>query len=179
MNILERASLLLKNLFDEETASHMLEVHEQPITSDDETAAVGNDSPRDTSTKNTSLSADDLKFIEDLNATIQRFIPDPNLDVEQLAREMAMSHTIFYQRVRRVIGITPCNLIKNARMNHARDLLTNTSASIAEVADQCGFPNWRYFSTVYKKHWGHSPSKEGTDNADYPRRGLHPQKNEG
>lgn len=163
--------MILKNLFDEENVKRTHEEQELPILPHDEPA--NEDCPPATSEETPVLSADDLKFIEDLNATILRLISDPDLDVERLARDMAMSHTIFYQRVRRVIGITPCNLIKNARMNRARDLLINTSASIAEVADQCGFPNWRYFSTVYKKHWGHSPSKEGAPNTYRSIRGLH------
>lgn len=158
MNILERASFLLKNIFDQDKEVGIKD--EVKPTSDMTSEPQEQHEDSQVPKTRLSLSEADQRFIANLNATITRFISDPDLDVEMLAREMAMSHTIFYEKVRNVIGITPCNLIKNARMQRARNLLTTTTATVADVAEQCGFPNWRYFSTVYKKHWGYSPSKE-------------------
>lgn len=45
------------------------------------------------------------------------------------------------------------------RLKHAENLLKNTSFSITEIAEQCGFEDSNYFSCVFKKYYGIPPKK--------------------
>ena len=48
--------------------------------------------------------------------------------------------------------------LTNIRMEKAKKLLLTTSASIAEVAEQSGYGDYRVFTKVFKKSEGITPS---------------------
>ena len=45
-------------------------------------------------------------------------------------------------------------------MEHARTLLSTTDLKIYEAAEQCGFTDANYFSSAYRKYYGHTPFQE-------------------
>lgn len=53
---------------------------------------------------------------------------------------------------------SPIEYITRLRMRKALNLLRTTSESIGEIAWQCGFPDQNYFSRVFKKYTGQTPS---------------------
>jgi AraC-like DNA-binding protein len=56
------------------------------------------------------------------------------------------------------MGITPQDLLKEARIKHACQLLRQTDKNISEVAYACGFSDPKYFSRSFKQSMGVSPS---------------------
>jgi AraC-like DNA-binding protein len=62
-------------------------------------------------------------------------------------------------RFRRTFNMSVGQYIVNEKMKKARHLLIGTTYSITEIADRCGFENVYYFSNVFKKVNGISPSK--------------------
>lgn len=101
----------------------------------------------------------DEEFINRLMKVIDKYIAQSDLSVDDLAREMAMSHTLFYERVNKLMGMPPASLIRSCRMQHAKALLLEHKYSISEVAMQCGFADAKNFSTAFKKFYGVPPSK--------------------
>lgn len=101
----------------------------------------------------------DEEFIQRLMKVIDKYIAQTDLSVNELAREMAMSHTLFYEKVNKLIGMPPASLIRSCRMQHAKALLLEHKYSVSEVALQCGFADAKNFSTAFKKYYGVSPSK--------------------
>lgn len=61
-------------------------------------------------------------------------------------------------RFKKYTGKTPVEYITNMRIKKAKDLLLNTDCSIAQISEVCGFENVYYFSNVFKKKIGLSPS---------------------
>ncbi len=53
---------------------------------------------------------------------------------------------------------SPLEYITRLRMKKAMNLLKGSTESIGEVAWQCGFPDQNYFSRVFKKYTGKTPS---------------------
>ena len=49
--------------------------------------------------------------------------------------------------------------VTKKRMELATQLLTDSSRTIQEIADQCGYYNAKYFSMVFKKYLGQTPSE--------------------
>lgn len=89
---------------------------------------------------------------------------DENLDnedygVDQLARDVAMSRSSLYDKLRTMLGISPADFIRNVRLKHAAELLTKTKLSIAEISERVGFNSPRIFSSNFKKMFGVLPSE--------------------
>ena len=59
------------------------------------------------------------------------------------------------------MGITPLEYMTNLRMKKAEIMLTSmwgNSYTVSEIANHCGFEDALYFSRVFKKTFGCSPS---------------------
>jgi AraC-like DNA-binding protein len=71
---------------------------------------------------------------------------------------MAMSRTLFYIKLKTYTGKSPQDFIRVIRLERAATLLRN-GQSVTDTATLAGFENAKYFSTVFKKYFGVSPSK--------------------
>ena len=71
---------------------------------------------------------------------------------------MAMSRTLFYVKLKSYTGESPQDFIRIIRLERAASLLRN-GRSVTDAAALSGFDNPKYFSTVFKKYFGVSPSK--------------------
>lgn len=49
--------------------------------------------------------------------------------------------------------------LRNLRMEHAAVLLKNTSMSVSEVCDECGYLSPTFFSSAFKNHFDMPPGK--------------------
>ena len=99
---------------------------------------------------------DDL--LERVRRYIDEHISDENLTIPSIAAEMGMSRTSFFSRFKELAGLSPQDYLIHYRISHARELLLSSSLGIAEVAYRCGFSDPKYFSRVFKKIEGTSPS---------------------
>ena len=104
------------------------------------------------------LSQADSCFIQKATDIILRNIQDADFSIDSLCKEMAMSRTLFYNRLKSLTGKAPQEFIRLLRLEKAADLLRN-GHSVNDVADMTGFVNTKYFSTVFKKYFGVQPSK--------------------
>ncbi|MCF0176111.1 MAG: helix-turn-helix transcriptional regulator [Bacteroidales bacterium] len=92
-----------------------------------------------------------------LNQIIDARISDQNLDVSVLVKEMAMSRTILYDKVKSLSGLGINEYIQNRRLMLARKLLVETDLSMAEIATEIGVSSSKYFSEIFKKMYDTSP----------------------
>ena len=69
-----------------------------------------------------------------------------------------MSRTLFYVKLKSYTGKSPQDFIRVIRLERAAVLLRN-GQSVSDTAALTGFENAKYFSTVFKKYFGVSPSK--------------------
>lgn len=58
-----------------------------------------------------------------------------------------------------VTGLGPIEYANQIRLNRARDLLSRTEDSVADVAERVGFGDPYYFSKLYKRAFGVSPKR--------------------
>lgn len=103
------------------------------------------------------------EFIEELLAVIQKNIANPDFDIPQLCRDMAMSKTQLYRKVKALTGKSVALYIRSIRLQRARQLLSNSKLAISEIAEQVGINDLSYFARVYKQKFGQSPSKDRTN----------------
>lgn len=102
---------------------------------------------------------EDRRFADKVKQLVTDNLSNSDFSVNDFAREMAMSRTVLYARIRSVFGTTPNNYIFNIRIEEAKRQLRLSTAHIAEVAYRCGFSDPKYFSRCFKKIVGVSPSE--------------------
>lgn len=111
------------------------------------------------STQEITFSNADERFITKLIGFIQSRIDDSDLRIDDLAMEMAMSRTSFYNKVKLVTGMSANAFVIDYKIKQAILLLHNHENTIQEISLQLGFINQRYFSTVFKQITGKTPTQ--------------------
>lgn len=76
---------------------------------------------------------------------------DPEMSVSSLCRIANLSDTQFRRNFYEVYQTTPIKYLQNLRINHAADLLSNSTLSIEEISTISGFSDSKYFCFVFKK----------------------------
>ena len=109
--------------------------------------------------KDTNIQSFDEKFMIDVLAFIEKRISDPDLSVEELSSEMAMSRVTLYRKLLSLTGKTPVEFIKIIRLKRSFQLLKKGNMSISEVAYQVGFNNPKYFAKSFKSEFNILPSE--------------------
>ncbi len=89
-------------------------------------------------------------------------IINENIDKEDIgssfiASQMAMSSRQFYRRFKEISSISPSELIINARMEKAAQLLAETDMSILEVISEVGIISRSYFYKEFANKYGMTP----------------------
>lgn len=100
----------------------------------------------------------DQAFVEKATRLVLDNLSDTEFTIDRLCREMAMSRTLFYGRLKTLTGQGPQDFIRLIRLEQAAQYLKQGD-SVLDVSVKTGFVNVKYFSTVFKKHFGVSPSK--------------------
>lgn len=113
----------------------------------------------DTNTGNESQPTDQSStFVDTVTKHVLNNISDSEFTIDRLCREMAMSRTMFYVKLKSLTGKSPQEFIRVIRLERAAVLL-RSGHNVGRVADEVGFDNAKYFSTTFKKYFGVSPSK--------------------
>lgn len=97
-------------------------------------------------------------FVDIVTKLILDNISDSGFTIDRLCKEMAMSRTMFYVKLKSYTGKSPQEFIRIVRLERAAVLL-RSGHHVSKVADEVGFDNAKYFSTAFKKYFGVSPSK--------------------
>ena len=107
---------------------------------------------------NSELSENDRNFVDRATNLVIENISNTGFTIDTLCREMAMSRTLFYNRLKSLTGKSPQEFIRLIRLQKAAELLKN-GKNVTETAMDCGFINSKYFSSLFKQHFGVQPSK--------------------
>ena len=89
-----------------------------------------------------------------------------DIDKSSLAAMDGLGASQYHSLFKKVMGETPASYITSLRMRKARELLLDPDLPIAEVAEQCGYDDALYFSRVFRRTVGVSPSKYRLRGAD-------------
>lgn len=94
-----------------------------------------------------------IKAIEDLSVT---------LSVKKLSEAFGMSEGHFIRSFKASTGMTPLSYRLKLQIEQAKTLLVGTDLQINSIAGVCGFSDSFYFSRIFKKHTGKSPTEYRT-----------------
>jgi signal transduction histidine kinase/ligand-binding sensor domain-containing protein/CheY-like chemotaxis protein/AraC-like DNA-binding protein len=99
------------------------------------------------------------KFIKRILEVVKANISNAAFDKEEFASAMNVSSSLLYKKIKSLTDQSPIDFIKTVRLNHAVELLHSGNYTVTEVSELCGFSSVGYFSTVFKKHFGKSPTE--------------------
>ena len=103
---------------------------------------------------------EDEAFMAKLLACIDANIGNSDAGVDDLADAVAMSRSSLTRRTKSLLGVTPSDLLREARMKLAcRMLKEHSHHTISEVAYSCGFSDPKYFAKCFKTSVGMSPKQ--------------------
>lgn len=86
------------------------------------------------------------------------------INIEQYAQAIHMSPCWFNRTFKATTGCTPTQYITDIRMKVAAQLLVTTHDSIQEIASLVGYDNPYYFSRIFRRATGVSPSSHRKSN---------------
>ncbi len=99
-----------------------------------------------------------LKFLQTITNFIHSEMDNPEMNSAFLADKMAMSISQLSRKINGITGYSTISYVLQLKLNKAKKMLTDDIISITEVSDACGFYDVSYFSRVFKKEFGISPS---------------------
>ena len=99
-----------------------------------------------------------IKKLENARIFIQENFRD-EISVEALAESIGMSVSYFRRLFHEAYDYSPMQYIINLRIENARDLLLSGEVNVSEAARLSGFDDIYYFSTLFKRKTGSSPSQ--------------------
>ena len=83
-----------------------------------------------------------------------------------LSEEFHLNAQYISQLFKNEIGVNFLAYLTNIRMEKAKKLLLSTSLSVAEIAEQSGYGDYRVFTKVFKKNEGITPSQYRRDSLE-------------
>lgn len=110
----------------------------------------------------------DKKFIKDINDIIDENIGNSDLSISTVTDSLGISRSLLHTKMRSLMDMSMGDFIRKKRLDKACQLLRSTH-SVSESAYGSGFSDPNYFSKVFKKYIGISPteyivSPPGSDN---------------
>jgi len=82
-----------------------------------------------------------------------------DLMLETLSSTLGFSPNYFGSMFKKYTGMGFREYLNKVRMEKAYKLLINTNLKIYEIATEVGIPNYRYFISVFQKHFGITPKQ--------------------
>lgn len=101
----------------------------------------------------------DEEMMSQLMAYIEQRIGDEQLRVEDMADAVGMGRTVFFGKLKEIVGLSPSDFLKQVRMQRAEQLVRRSRLTFSEIAYSVGFTDPKYFTKCFKKQTGMTPSE--------------------
>jgi CheY-like chemotaxis protein/anti-sigma regulatory factor (Ser/Thr protein kinase) len=99
------------------------------------------------------------RFVKKAVEVVHRHIADSAFGKDEFASAMNVSSSLLYKKIKAFTDQSPVDFIKTIRLNYALELLQSHKYTVTEAGELCGFSSVGYFSTVFRKHFGKSPTE--------------------
>lgn len=109
-------------------------------------------------TENNKKTVLDPDFLNRVTSLIYREITNTENIIETISSELCISSSQLNRRIKLMTGLTTTNFILKTRLNRAKKQLTVTQKPIGEIAMECGFNDFAYFSRSFKKEFDMTPT---------------------
>ena len=111
--------------------------------------------------------------VADIEMEIRSRFNDPAYELDAYLRSLPFNYDYLRKLFQREMGVTPLQYLNNLRLHFAAEALLSAEAtpgSVTDIARMCGFREPLYFSRMFKKKYGLSPTHYAAagNNAAFP-----------
>ena len=102
------------------------------------------------------------EMVERIRNTILKSYTSTEFELDEFIRSLPFNYDYLRKSFKKEIGLSPLEYMTSLRMKNAERLLSTVwtnGFSISEIAHMCGFDNALYFSRVFRKYFGCSPTQ--------------------
>lgn len=101
----------------------------------------------------------DTDFVQRITALIEKNFDNTELSVDFLARELCLSRSGLFAKIKALTDSTPGEMIQLTRLKKAAQLLSEGNLRISEICYQVGFSSPSYFTKCFTAQFGIRPSE--------------------
>ena len=105
------------------------------------------------------VKGNDELLMERIMKAVNKNLSNSDFNVDMLTQEVGISRAQLHRKMKDMTGISTSEFIRNIRLEQAARLLKEQKINVTQVAYTVGFSNLAHFSTVFRKHFGVSPSE--------------------
>ena len=98
------------------------------------------------------------EFLAKINEAVNERLSDSELNGDWLASQLFLSRSQFARKLKAITGISITQFIREQRLLRAKELLCEGRLNVSEIAYETGFSDPAYFSRIFSKEMGISPS---------------------
>ena len=102
---------------------------------------------------------EDDEMMNRLMQFIESRIDDDQLKIEEMAEAVGMSRSVFFVKIKSLVGMAPIDFLRHLRMERARQLVGGSTMNVSQIAYSVGFTDPKYFTRCFKKETGYTPTE--------------------
>lgn len=101
----------------------------------------------------------DKEMMNQLMAFLEENIGNTEIKVDDLANAVHLGRTVFYEKMRSIVGMSPIDFLRHIRLQRAEELVAKSTDTFSQIAYSVGFTDPKYFGKCFKKETGMTPSE--------------------
>ncbi len=100
----------------------------------------------------------DEEFLRKTYDILEKYYKQPEFSIEDFAREMCISKSLLYKKLKSLTGMSISDYVNSFKIKKSLALLAEGRLNIADIAFKVGFNDPKYFSRVFRKFIGMTPT---------------------
>ena len=104
------------------------------------------------------LNKSDNEFMQKIIKIIEQNMSSPELDAKFVGSELAMSHSVLYKKIKALTNMTFVEFVRDYKLKTAKKLISEKNFSVQDASYHVGYSDRKYFSKLFKTHFGSAPS---------------------
>lgn len=116
-------------------------------------------SPLNVSPSDPQITPFDENFLKQAIQFVEDNIDKTEMTIEEFAGALKMSRTVFYRKLKTIVGLSPVDFVREIRVKRAAQLIDCGEYTFSQIAYMCGFNDPKYFTKCFKKQMGVTPSE--------------------
>jgi AraC-like DNA-binding protein len=104
-------------------------------------------------------NTEDDQLMKSIIAYMENYLSNSDLTIDDIAQAVAMSRTSLHRKMKQLMGTSPMEFLREARIRKAAKMLVTTTKNVSEIAYLCGFSDPKYFSKCFRQTLDDTPTE--------------------